>query len=61
MPPNEIEHFWAEIDSNPAHAVLYYVELLKLTLDMVKANYPKNIFRVRKAINTLYVMANEAQ
>lgn len=61
MPPTDIESFWEELHTSPNYAVLYYVELLKITLEMIRQNYPKNIYRIKKAVNTLFVMSNETQ
>lgn len=59
MPPDKIEEFWKSLDNSASLAVIYYVELLKMTIEMVKFNYPKNIYRIKKTINTLFAMANE--
>lgn len=60
MPALKTDMFWQDMQ-NPSYAVVYYVELLKFTLDLIKRGYENNIFRIKKCINTLYLLAIDSR
>lgn len=60
MPAKVSVDFWHQLQSSN-FAVVFYVELLKLTLEMVKKGYSHHVFRLKKSINTLFMLAVDAK
>lgn len=60
MPPPVAIDFWQQVQAS-SFAVVFYVELLRLTLDMIKKGYSQNLFKLKKSINTLFILAVEAK
>ena len=57
LPPNECNDFWISMASYPTISILYYTELLKYATELLKKGYAKNAYRIKKAFNTLLVIA----
>lgn len=58
LPPKELTHFWQSIDTNPLLSVLFYVELVKQVIEVVKKGYIKHLYILKRAINTVTVLTH---
>ena len=58
LPPNDCNEFWVTLTSTPPLANAYFFGLINYIRDKLRLGYSKHAFRIKKAMNTLLVVAH---